>query len=80
MMDDQPAPLEDMSPRLEPDPVRRLRRSRSDRMLAGICGGLGDYFGVDPVAFRILFVLLALPGGLPGLLPYILMWIVIPEE
>jgi phage shock protein C len=57
-----------------------LRRSRSDRMFAGICGGLGKFYGLNSNWFRLLFVILLLPGGLPGLVPYIVLWIVIPEE
>jgi phage shock protein C len=48
-------------------------------VLTGVCGGLGEYFNIDPVVFRIVFVLLAIPGGLPSVLPYLLMWIVMPE-
>lgn len=58
--------------------VRRLRRSRSDRVIAGVCGGLGRYLGVDPVLLRIAAVALALSGGL-GLIAYIVAWAVIPE-
>lgn len=60
--------------------AKRLYRSLNDRKLAGVCGGLGKYFNIDPVIFRLLFVFAALPGGLPGIIMYILMWIVIPEE
>ena len=49
-------------------------------MIGGVCGGLAEYFGVDPVIVRLIAVLLLLPGGLPGLLPYIIMWIVVPEK
>ena len=56
---------------------RRLYRSSSERVLAGICGGLGEYFALDPVWFRIGFVVLALGGG-SGILIYLLMWVVIP--
>jgi phage shock protein C len=56
---------------------RRLYRSNSERVLAGICGGLGEYFALDPVWFRIGFVVLALGGG-SGILIYLLMWLVIP--
>jgi len=59
---------------------KQLRRSRHDRWLGGICGGLGQFFGLNPFWFRLIFVLLALPGGLPGVVPYIIMWIVIPLE
>ncbi len=57
-----------------------LRRSRSDRVLGGVCGGLGEFFGLKPLWFRIVVVLLGIPGGLPGLIPYILLWLIIPEE
>jgi len=59
---------------------KQLRRSRSDRWLAGICGGLGEFFGLDPLWFRLLFVILGLPGGVPGVLIYLIMLLVIPEE
>jgi phage shock protein C len=59
---------------------KTLKRSRSNRILFGVCGGLGEYFDVDPVWFRLLFVLFGLPGGVPGILLYIICMIVIPEE
>jgi phage shock protein PspC (stress-responsive transcriptional regulator) len=58
---------------------RRLYRSNSQRVLAGICGGLGDYFAVDPVWFRVGFVVLALGGG-SGILIYLLMWLIVPPS
>lgn len=58
----------------------KLRRSRSNRMVAGVCGGLGEFFGLSPWIFRIIFLILMVPGGLPGLLPYVLLWIIIPSE
>ena len=60
--------------------AKRLYRSRDDRMIAGVCGGLAEYFDVDPVIVRIIFFILLLPGGLPGLLPYLILWIVVPEK
>jgi phage shock protein PspC (stress-responsive transcriptional regulator) len=48
-------------------------------MVFGVCGGLGEFFGIDPVWFRIGFFLLLLPGGLPGLVPYLIMTIIIPS-
>lgn len=57
-----------------------LRRSRSNRWVAGICGGLGEFFGISPFWFRLGFFLLLLPGGLPGIVPYALMWFIIPRE
>ena len=58
---------------------RRLYRSTTDKVFAGICGGLGEYFAVDPIWFRIGFVLLALGGG-SGLLIYLLMWLIVPPK
>lgn len=57
-----------------------LRRSRSDRVLGGVCGGLGAFFGLNSLWFRIIFVLLGIPGGLPGIVPYVILWLIIPEE
>jgi phage shock protein PspC (stress-responsive transcriptional regulator)/FtsH-binding integral membrane protein len=56
-----------------------LRRSRTDRVAAGVSGGLGRYFGVDPVLFRVLFATSAFFGG-AGLLAYLLAWVAIPDE
>jgi phage shock protein PspC (stress-responsive transcriptional regulator) len=56
---------------------RRLTRSEVDKRVAGVCGGLADYFGVDPILVRIAFVLLAVMG--PGILLYIVLWIVMPR-
>ena len=55
---------------------RRLYRSNDQRVIAGVCGGLGEYFAIDPVWFRIGFVVLAFGGG-SGILIYLLMWLVI---
>jgi phage shock protein C len=60
--------------------TKRLYRSRKDRMIAGVAGGLGEYFGIDPTLVRLGWVLLLIPGGLPGLVPYLLCWIIIPRE
>jgi phage shock protein C len=57
-----------------------LRRSRSDRVVAGVCGGLGAFFGISPIWFRLGFLLALLPGGIPGLLPYAVLWIIMPSE
>ena len=59
---------------------KRLRRSRQNRWIAGICGGLGEFFGLSAFWFRLLFFILLLPGGFPGLLPYLLLWIIIPLD
>ena len=64
-----------------PPPVRKLYRSRGDRMLGGVCGGLGDYTGMDPTIVRLLVALLILLSGiLPGLIAYIVMVIIIPPQ
>ncbi|HTJ75619.1 MAG TPA: PspC domain-containing protein [Acidimicrobiales bacterium] len=57
----------------------RLTRSTGDKVVAGVAGGLGNYFGIDPVVFRIAFVVLALAGG-SGLLLYLLAWLVVPDD
>ncbi|MBI3174747.1 MAG: PspC domain-containing protein [Chloroflexi bacterium] len=57
-----------------------LRRSRSDRMLAGVCGGLGEFFGISPAWFRLAFLIALIPGGVPGIGLYILMWLIIPTQ
>lgn len=57
---------------------RTLRRQHG--IVAGVCGGLGAFFGLNPGWFRLLFLILLLPGGLPAILPYILLWIVIPRK
>ncbi|MCK4927390.1 MAG: PspC domain-containing protein [Candidatus Aenigmarchaeota archaeon] len=59
--------------------VKKLYRSKKDRMLAGVCGGIGEYFGIDSTLVRILWVLLTLGGG-AGLILYIICAIVIPEK
>lgn len=53
---------------------------RQNGILAGVCGGLGQFFGISPFWFRLLFIILALPGGAPGIIPYIILWIVIPRR
>ncbi|HSC91585.1 MAG TPA: PspC domain-containing protein [Gaiellaceae bacterium] len=76
------APAEPAAPQAPPAaaPERSvLRRSRDDRVIAGVCGGLGQYFGIDAVILRIAFVVLLLAGG-TGILLYIVGWIAIPEE
>jgi phage shock protein PspC (stress-responsive transcriptional regulator) len=59
-------------------PSKRLYRSRSDRFLAGVCGGLAAYFNIDPIVFRIIFIILLFAGSV-GFWIYIILWIVIPE-
>ena len=59
--------------------VKRVYRSKNERMLAGVCGGLGEYFNIDPTLVRILFIIFALIVG-GGILLYIILWLLIPEE
>jgi len=59
--------------------TRRLYRSKSRRMLAGVCGGLAQYFNLDATLIRVLFVLLAVLGG-SGLVLYVAMWIIVPNQ
>lgn len=58
----------------------RNQLRRQDAVFAGVCGGLGAFFGISPNWFRLLFLLMLLPGGLPGILIYALLWIVIPRK
>jgi len=57
----------------------RLRLSNRDRKIAGVCGGLGKYFGLDPVIVRIAFVIFLLTGG-AGILLYFICWMIMPHE
>ena len=59
---------------------RTLRRSRRNRIIAGVCGGLADFFGISSFWFRLAFLLALIPGGVPGILIYLIMWIIIPAE
>jgi len=59
--------------------VNRLYRSHKERMVGGVCGGLGDFFKVDPIIFRLIFVMLFFGAG-SGVLIYIVMMLIIPEE
>jgi phage shock protein C len=57
-----------------------LRRSKSNRMVAGVCGGLGEFFGVSTFWFRLAFLIALIPGGVPGILVYLIMMIIISNE
>ncbi|MBI2829853.1 MAG: PspC domain-containing protein [Chloroflexi bacterium] len=59
--------------------TKRLYRSRTNRMIWGVCSGLAEYFDIDPTIIRIIFVLLVFAGGL-GLIAYIVMAIIVPLE
>jgi phage shock protein C len=57
---------------------RKLYRSQSQRMLAGVCGGLAEYFNVDATLIRVLFLVLGVFGG-TGLVIYVVMWLIVPD-
>jgi phage shock protein C len=65
---------------MSPDERKKLRRSRQNRIFAGVCGGMADFFGISAFWFRLAFMLALLPGGVPGFLLYLLFWIIIPNE
>jgi len=63
-----------------PSSYQTLRRSRTDKMLAGVCGGFARYLGIDPVVARVLYVLGTFFTGGALILAYAILWIVMPEE
>ena len=58
--------------------ARALRRSKHNRVIAGVAGGLAEFFGISAFWFRLALFLAFLPGGVPGILLYVILWIVIP--
>lgn len=64
---------------MSPD-TRKLYRSRSNRMILGVCAGLGDFFGIDPSLVRLLFVVGTLFGFGSFIFIYLAMFIIVPEE
>ena len=62
-----------------PQPRRRLTRSSKHRIIAGVCGGLGEYFDLDPTVVRVAYVLLSIVSvAFPGILAYIVLMFVMP--
>jgi len=59
--------------------MKRLHRSNKNKILAGVCGGLGEYFNIDPVIIRLIWILLVFAAG-TGILAYIIAWIIIPQK
>ncbi|GAB1470037.1 hypothetical protein MASR2M66_09140 [Chloroflexota bacterium] len=57
-----------------------LRRSKNDRIIAGVCGGLGEFFGISAFWFRLAMFIAFIPGGVPGVLLYLIAMVVIPVE
>ncbi len=63
------------------DARNRLHRSRSNRMIAGVCGGLAEWLDWDPTLVRILYVVVSIiSAAFPGLLVYLVLWLVMPER
>ena len=59
----------------------KLHRSRRDRVIAGVCGGIAEWLGWDPTLVRVLYVLTSILSiAFPGLVVYVLLWIIVPEE
>lgn len=58
-----------------------LRRSRSNRMIAGVVGGLAQHFGLNPGGLRVIYVIVSiLSAAFPGILVYLILWLLIPQE
>jgi len=61
--------------------MKKLKRSKKERMIAGICGGIAEYFDIDPTVVRVIYVLVSIFSiAFPGILVYIILWILIPEQ
>ncbi len=61
-------------------PIKRLYRSRNDKILGGVCAGIAEYLEIDPVVVRLIWVIATLFSMGLGILVYIIAWIIIPEE
>lgn len=59
---------------------KKLRRSRKNRVLFGVAGGLAEFFGISAFWFRLAFLIALIPGGVPGIGIYLLLWLIIPSE
>ena len=57
-----------------------LRRSRRKRIVAGVCGGLAEFFGISSFWFRLAFLIALIPGGVPGILVYLAIMLIVPSE
>ena len=64
-----------------PERTKRLYRAEQDARLAGVCGGVGEYLGIDPVVIRLLWVVVTcFTGFVPGTVAYLIAWVVVPVE
>ena len=64
----------------EQKPIKRLYRSGKDKILGGVCGGIAEYFNVDPVIIRLLWVFFALVSMGAGILIYLVAWVIVPRN
>lgn len=60
--------------------MKKLYRSKKNRVISGVCGGIGGYFEIDPTLVRLLWLLISIMGAGSGVVAYIVAWIIIPEE
>lgn len=60
--------------------MKENKLRRQNGIIAGVCGGLAAFFGISAFWFRLLFLILLIPGGAPGLVPYIILWLVMPRR
>ncbi len=61
--------------------MKRLYRSKTNKMIAGICGGIGEYFDIDPTLVRIIYVIVSVFSiAFPGILVYLILWAIIPHS
>ena len=59
--------------------IRKLYRSRRNKIIAGVCGGLGEHLGIDPLLVRLFFFLMIFANGI-GILLYLILWVIVPKE
>ncbi len=59
--------------------MKRLTRSKKNRIIAGVCGGIGEYLDIDPTVIRVIWAILTVASYGTGLLAYLLAWVIIPE-
>lgn len=60
--------------------MKRLQRSRKEKMIGGVCGGLAAHFDMDPTVVRLLYILISIcSAAFPGILVYLVLWVVIPQ-
>ena len=61
--------------------MKRLYRSNKNRMIAGICGGIGEYFDIDPTLVRVVYIIVSVFSvAFPGILVYLILWVIIPHS